>query len=86
MRKAKLEARSDGTLVELMMQELEALDQLEHPHIVRVLDLCEDEPNIYIVLELMPCGTLTDILTKIQEVNRYKKVNFTEKDAANLVQ
>ena len=86
MRKANLESRSDGTLVELMMQELEALDQLEHPHIVRVLDLCEDEQHIYIVLELMACGTLTDILTKIQEVNRYKKVNFTEKDAANLVQ
>ena len=86
VKKAKLESRSDGTLVELMMQELEALDQLEHPNVVRVLDLCEDVQNIYIVLELMSSGTLTDILTKIQEVNRYKKVNFTEKDAANLVQ
>ena len=26
----------------LMMQELEALDKLEHPHIVHVVDLCED--------------------------------------------
>ena len=42
VKKAKLEERLDGTLVELMMQELQALDELEHPNIVRVLDLCED--------------------------------------------
>ena len=47
-----------------MKQELEALDRLEHPHIVRLLDLCEDYKNIYIVFELMHCGTLTKILDK----------------------
>lgn len=63
--KAKIEERADGTLVELMMQELDALDRLEHPHIVRALDLLEDRENIYIVLELMPAGNLTDVLTKV---------------------
>ena len=47
-----------------MMKELDALDKLEHPHIVRVLDLCEDKENIYIVLELMQYGTLTKVLDK----------------------
>ena len=69
-----------------MMQELEALDELEHPNIVRVLDLCEDPYNIYIVLELMVCGTLTDVLTKIQQIKKNKNLyGFTEAEAANVV-
>ena len=62
--KQLLESRADGALIDLMRQELHALDRLEHPHIVRVLDLCEDHYNIYIVLELMHCGTLTKVLDK----------------------
>ena len=86
VKKAKLEERLDDTLVELMMQELEALDLLEHPNIVRVLDLCEDRLHIYIVLELMVCGTLTDMLTKIMKINQHKKQPaFTEADASNIV-
>ena len=38
--KAKL--RESNVHEKLMMQELEALDKLEHPHIVHVVDLCED--------------------------------------------
>ena len=64
-----------------MWQELEALDKLEHPHIVRVLDLCEDFDHIYVVLELMRHGTLTQMLAKIQET----KASFTERDCASLV-
>ena len=64
-----------------MKQELETLDKFEHPHIVRVIDLCEDNQNIYIVSELMRHGTLTQMLTKIQET----RASFTEKDCANLV-
>ena len=64
-----------------MWQELEALDKLEHPHIVQVLDLCEDNDNVYIVAELMRHGTLTQMLTRIQE----SKASFTERDGANLI-
>ena len=39
-------------------QELEALQDLSHPHIVRVLDLFEDSDNIYIVSELIRGGNL----------------------------
>ena len=38
--KAKL--RESNVHEKLMMQELEALDKLEHPHIVHVVDICED--------------------------------------------
>ena len=50
-----------------MWSELETLDKLEHPHVVRILDTCEDKEKIYIVAELMRHGTLTEMLSKMQE-------------------
>jgi len=47
IKKSKL--KEDETWEVLMKSELEALEQLDHPHIVRVIDLCEDDNNIYIV-------------------------------------
>ena len=64
-----------------MMSELETLDKYEHPNIVRVLDLCEDDHNIYLVFELMRHGTLDQNLIRIQETG----APFTEKDVANIV-
>ena len=55
-----------------MRDELDALHSLDHPHIVRVLDLVEDFSSIYIVLELMPCGTLTKVLDKYQQIRKLK--------------
>ena len=46
-----------------------------------MLDLCEDESNIYIVLELIKSGNLLEILDKMKQNN----VKFTEKDAANII-
>ena len=43
------------------------LDELEHPHIVRVLDLCEDDDSVYVVMELMRNGNLMEVITKIRE-------------------
>ena len=45
----------------LLPQELEALEQLDHPHIVRSFDLLEDEENVYIVSELMEHGNLKEL-------------------------
>ena len=42
----------------LMKKELQALEHLTHPNIVRVLDLCEDTRFIYIIAELMPHGDM----------------------------
>jgi len=50
-----------------MKSELEALEQLDHPHIVRVLDLCEDGNHIYIVSELLKQGNLLEVMTKMQK-------------------
>ena len=65
----------------LMRQELEVLEELDHPHIVRVIELLEDDRDYYIVMELMPDGNLLDMLNKIAKA----RISFTERDAANLV-
>lgn len=64
-----------------MRGELEALDELDHPNIVRVIELLESDDDYYIVMELMPDGNLLDMLNKIAK----QKISFTERDAANLV-
>ena len=65
IKKSKL--KEDETWEELMKSELEALEQLDHPHIVRVLDLCEDTDHIYIVSELLKQGNLLEVMTKMQK-------------------
>ena len=64
-----------------MKSELEALEQLDHPHIVRVLDLCEDKNHIYIVTELLKQGNLLEVMTKMQK----QEVTFTERDIAEII-
>ena len=63
------------------MSELKTLDSHEHPHIVRVLDLCEDTKNIYIVSELIRHGTLEQNLERIKQTG----ASYTERDCANLI-
>lgn len=66
--------------VKLMKQELEVLEELDHPHIVRVIELLEDDSNYYVVMELLQDGNLLDFLNNISK----RKVSFRERDAANL--
>ena len=64
-------------LVELMEQELEVLQKTDHPHIVRVMELLEDDVNFYIVSELVSGGELYDHIIK----NKM----FSEQKAAALI-
>ena len=64
-----------------MESELATLDKYEHPNIVRVLDLFEDDDNIFLVFELMRHGTLDQNLIRIKETG----ASFTERDVANIV-
>ena len=52
----------------LVKQELYACQMIQHPNIVRVLDLFEDLFNIYIVMEYVEQGNLLSFLTKGQGV------------------
>ena len=78
---AKERIQSSNKLSQLLKQELEMLQQLDHPHIVHVLELIEDEENIYFIMELIEHGNLMEVLDEIHR-NDWK---FDDKDAANLI-
>ena len=65
----------------LMRGELEALEELDHPNIVRIIELLETDDNYYIVMELMLDGSLLEILNKFAR----KGISLTERDIANLL-
>ena len=66
----------------LMRQELHICEQLEHPHIVRVLDLIEDSSNIYIMMEYISGGHLLDMLTR---VHQDKSAKLSEKEVGSMI-
>ena len=57
------------------------MDELDHPNIVRVIELLESDDNYYIVMELMLDGSLLEILNKFGR----KRISLTERDVANLL-
>ena len=55
-------------LVDLMEQELEVLSKTDHPHMVRVFELLQDDTNFYIVTELVTGGELYDHIIKVKRL------------------
>ena len=45
------------------------LHSTDHPHIVRVFELLQDETNFYIVTELVTGGELYDHIIKVKRLN-----------------
>ena len=56
------------------------MQRLDHPNIVHVLELLEDDTNYYFVLELMERGNLLEVLDHSQK-NNWK---LTNKDFATM--
>ena len=71
----------DPVFTTLMSQELGALEMLDHPHVVRVLDLFEDDDNIYIISEILRNGNLLEIVKKMKQNGE----KFSEQDISNIV-
>lgn len=65
---------------QLMKQELMVLEELDHPHVVRVIELLESDKEYFVVMELMPDGNLLDFINGLSK----RKIPFLESDAANL--
>ena len=64
-------------LIKLMEGEIEVLKNTNHPNIVRLIDMFEDEVNVYIVAELMKGGELYHYMEK--------KGLIRERQAASIV-
>ena len=57
------------TLVDLMEQELNVLQNTDHPNIVRVIELIQDDVNFYTVTELMTGGELYQLIVKLKRMS-----------------
>lgn len=62
----KLMSKKEMTVsdVELQRREIEILKMCQHPHIIRLLDIFENQDNIYIVMENLSGGDLFTYLEK----------------------
>lgn len=56
-------------LIDLMESELDVLTKTDHPSIVRVLELLEDDVNFYIISELVNGGELYDYIIQNKMFN-----------------
>lgn len=63
---------------ELMQNELEVLQEVSHPNIMRVIEVVEDEENYYIITEFISGGNLLD---KLKEVGG----SFTEVQTSSII-
>jgi len=62
----KVMSKSEMTTsdIELQMREIEILKMCQHPHIIRLLDVFENQQTMYIVMELLTGG---DLFTYLEE-------------------
>ena len=63
--------------IESMEVEMAVLKQLDHPNIIKLFEIFEDEKYICLVIELMEGGELYDMIEQ--------KVQFSEKDTKIVV-
>jgi serine/threonine protein kinase len=68
--------KRDRKTDEAVLHEVAIMNQLDHEHIVKVVDFFEEDDYFYIVIELMAGG---DVFDRIIDMN-----NYTEKDARDL--
>jgi serine/threonine protein kinase len=77
MKVVRKEAVNHPILQDLMKQELEVLAQADHPNIVRVFDLLEDDKNYYIITEIIEGGELYHQIVK--------RGRFTKQASASVI-
>ena len=60
-----------------ILNEIEILKQIDHPNIVKLIDVFEDERHFCLIMELMEGGELFDLIVE--------KDHFSEAEARNVV-
>ena len=71
----KSKVQANPIIAKLMEQELDVLAKTDHPHIVRHLELHEDDINFYIVSELVRGGELSEHIMKAKRLSERQTVN-----------
>jgi len=72
---------TDPEFIERFKREAQLAAQLEHPHIVPVYDLGEDQGRFYLVMKYMPGGSLKDVLEKEERLDYERAVELTSQVA-----
>jgi calcium/calmodulin-dependent protein kinase I len=62
---------------ENLKTETSLLQMVDHPHIVKLMDICDTKDTLFIIMELMEGGELYDEIVK--------RKHFTEKDASYIM-
>ncbi len=68
--------------IERLKAEIEILTEVDHPHIIKLVDVFEDVQNVYLVTELCTGGELYD---RVVEKTRSKEGHFSEFCAARIL-
>jgi calcium-dependent protein kinase len=63
-----------------LMREVNLMIKLDHPNIIKLYEVYENEKNIYLIMELCTGGELFDRIVD----NTEKEIQFTEKQAAEI--
>lgn len=74
----KTSLNQNKVLPTLMMNELDVLKKTNHPNIMNVVEILEDDMHFYVVSEILEGGELFDRITEVQ--------SFSEKKAAYILQ
>eukprot|EP00934_Nitzschia_sp_Nitz4_P000663 Nitzschia sp. Nitz4//scaffold104_size75438//14107//15694//NITZ4_005652-RA/size75438-snap-gene-0.119-mRNA-1//-1//CDS//3329532374//663//frame0 len=68
--------------LELLKKEVELLSEVDHPHIIKLYDVFEEEKTIHLVTELCSGGELYD---RVVEKSHSPEHHFSEYDAARIL-
>jgi len=73
----RIQKNEEGVDIDLLKREIYIMKKVDHPNILKLFDVYEDEDYFFLVLELVEGSELFD---KIVDLG-----NYSEKDAANIV-
>ena len=62
--------------IQSIVTEIEIMEKIDHPNVVKLYDLKEDDEYLYMVLEFMAGGSLRDRL--LEEKKKHKKLSEEE--------
>ena len=64
---------TDKEELERIEKEIKYLKLFNHPNIIQIYEVIEDEKNFYIVMEFVPCGELFNYIVKKERLSYKRK-------------
>ena len=64
-----------------ILNEIEVLNRIDHPNVVKLCEIFEDDQNFYMVMELMEGGNLQMRITQLRDSSK----KISEKEIAQII-